>query len=65
MGSRILVIDDQKETLDLFQEMLGQQGFSEVATAFSAEQGLKEIRQNRPDVILLDILMPQMDGFVK
>ncbi len=64
MGNRILVIDDQKETLELFQEMLGQQGYSEVATAASAEQGMKEIAENRPDVILLDVLMPQMDGFV-
>lgn len=64
MGNRILVIDDQKEAVDLFKEMLGQQGFTDIITAYSGDEGLKAVARQKPDVILLDILMPEMDGFM-
>ncbi|MCH9670842.1 MAG: response regulator [Gammaproteobacteria bacterium] len=58
----ILVIDDDARVLDLSTRILAKQGFS-VATAQAGEQGLAMATQLQPTAILLDIIMPGMDGW--
>lgn len=58
----VLIVDDTPENLRLLGDMLEQQGH-EVAVATTGEQALEAIRVSPPDLILLDILMPQMDGY--
>ncbi len=58
----ILVVDDDTNVRQLLKETLTVQDFV-VATAASGEQGLKLAAQNRPDVVVLDLMMPRMDGF--
>lgn len=58
----ILVVDDDANLRQLLKETLTQQDFV-VATAASGEQGLKLAAQNRPDLVILDLMMPRMDGF--
>jgi len=58
----ILIIEDEEFLCKLLTIKLEQSGF-EVKTSFDGESGLKAIETNKPDVILLDLLLPGMDGF--
>jgi signal transduction histidine kinase len=57
----VLVVDDSPESLDLVKQVLGAD--YKVRVAISGEAGLKLARQAPPDIILLDVLMPGMDGY--
>ena len=61
---RVLVVDDQPEALQLFARMLSsaERGYR-VIRAESGPRALSLLRQQRPDVMLLDLIMPGMDGF--
>lgn len=59
---RILVIDDQEDERAIQTAMLGHLGY-EVESAGDGETGMKLASEARPDMILLDIAMPRMDGF--
>ena len=61
MKNVILVVDDDKTNLSLAQRILGPQ--YRIAAAGSGEAALKYLETHRPDLILLDINMPEMDGF--
>jgi len=61
-GIRVLIIDDDPTALDLTRRVLVRQGFR-VITAQSGRQGLETARKELPDVIILDVLMPGMDGW--
>jgi signal transduction histidine kinase/ActR/RegA family two-component response regulator len=58
----MLVIDDDPAVCDLMERICGGEGYR-VTTARSGEEGLRLARQARPDIILLDVLMPGMDGW--
>lgn len=59
--SRVLVVDDDAEFLGYAEEVLKKAGFL-VARASSGKQGLAEARTHRPDLVLLDLTMPDVDG---
>jgi DNA-binding response OmpR family regulator len=59
--TRILIIDDDRSTLLLYEMMLREEGF-EVATAASGPEGLQLMKSERPDLVVLDVSMPGMDG---
>jgi two-component system, OmpR family, response regulator VicR len=58
----ILCIEDETEMIDLIRLILGRRGF-EVKGATGGVEGLKMIRQEKPDLVLLDLMMPDMDGW--
>ena len=58
----LLVVDDQEANIQVLGSMLGKLGF-EILPATSAAQALKHLTLRRPDLILLDLLMPGTDGF--
>jgi CheY-like chemotaxis protein len=62
-SATVLVIDDQPFFTNMLRGSLAQQGFR-VLVANSGADGLTSAKQNMPDVILLDIEMPVMDGFM-
>jgi two-component system, OmpR family, KDP operon response regulator KdpE len=62
MSVQLLVIDDDSAVTDLLSLLLRSHGFEVVATNNSAE-GLTLIRDNAPDVVILDLMMPDMDGW--
>ncbi len=59
---RILCIEDDPEMIDLIRLILGRRGF-EVIGAAGGQAGLQAIRQQLPDLVLLDLMMPDMDGW--
>ena len=62
MAERILIIDDDVDTLRLVGLMLQRQGY-QISAASNGSQGLSKAFEERPDLILLDVMMPDMDGF--
>lgn len=61
-NEKILIIDDDIDTLKLVGLLLQRNGY-QVAAAKSGPQGIQKARQVRPDLILLDVMMPGMDGY--
>ncbi len=61
MAKKILVVDDEPDFCEALRDFLGSKGF-EVAIALSGEEALPAYMQERPDVVLLDVQMPGMDG---
>jgi DNA-binding response OmpR family regulator len=62
MAQKILIVDDDLDTLQLVGTTLERQGFA-ITAAKDGEQGLEFARKEHPDLILLDIMMPKMDGY--
>lgn len=62
MTHSILAVDDDPKILKILQHILSKEGFK-VSTASSGEEALQLARQTFPDLVLLDIMMPGMDGF--
>jgi len=58
----ILCIEDETEMIDLIRIILGRKGF-EVEGATGGEEGLKKIHERKPDLVLLDLMMPDIDGW--
>jgi two-component system phosphate regulon response regulator PhoB len=61
MKPRILVVDDEPDVLDLVTYNLGQAGF-QTETAADGAEALRKARSSTPDLILLDLMLPEMDG---
>ncbi|MFH2103138.1 MAG: response regulator [Chloroflexota bacterium] len=59
---RILCIEDEQEMIDLIRLILNRRGY-EVHGAYGGKEGLDLIRTLKPDLILLDLMMPDMDGW--
>jgi DNA-binding response OmpR family regulator len=60
--AHILVVDDNRSIVRLIEALLQKEGF-EVFTAFDGLEGLQKARDEKPDLIILDIIMPRMDGY--
>lgn len=60
-AKKVLLIEDESILLELLSEKFNESGFT-VKCAESAEAGIKLALQNHPDLILLDIILPKMDG---
>jgi two-component system alkaline phosphatase synthesis response regulator PhoP len=62
MKAKILLVDDEPDVLEVLSRKLQAAGFLTV-TASDGIQGLKKSREEKPDLVLLDIMMPNKDGF--
>lgn len=62
MPQRILVVDDDKQIVRLVKSYLEKENFS-VLTAFDGEDAMRAIRAERPDLIVLDLMLPKHDGW--
>jgi len=61
-AKKILLVDDSETILQMEQMMLKQDGY-ELVTARDGEEGVAKALEVKPDLILMDVLMPKMDGF--
>lgn len=62
MPLKVLVCDDERHIVRLIQVNLERQGY-QVVTAFDGKEGLEKIRAEKPNLCVLDVMMPYMDGF--
>ena len=62
MPAKVLIVDDEKDFLDIMAERMGARGM-EVSTATSAENALKLVLKESYDAVIMDLMMPEMDGF--
>lgn len=62
MAAKILAVDDEKHIVRLVQINLQKEGY-EVITASNGQEALDRIAADKPDLVIMDVMMPQMDGF--
>ena len=58
---KVLIVDDAPDTLDIIQKLLSFEGY-EVILASTGEEGVKKVKEEKPDVVLMDISLPGIDG---
>jgi two-component system alkaline phosphatase synthesis response regulator PhoP/two-component system response regulator VicR len=61
-SKRVLVVDDERHIVRLIQVNLEREGY-QVLTAFDGKDGLQKAKTEKPDLVVLDVMMPYMDGF--
>ncbi len=61
--AKVLVVDDEKDVVFFLKSNLEREGDYRVFTASDGEEGLRLARAHKPDLIILDVVMPKMDGF--
>jgi two-component system, cell cycle response regulator DivK len=61
MGKTILIVEDEPKNMKLLRDLLQRFGY-EILEAFDGEEGVKSAGENIPNLILMDIMMPKMDG---
>jgi two-component system, OmpR family, alkaline phosphatase synthesis response regulator PhoP len=59
---KILVVDDERHIVRLIQVNLERAGY-QVVTAFDGKEALKKVEADKPDLVVMDVMMPYMDGF--
>jgi DNA-binding response OmpR family regulator len=62
MGAKILAVEDEEDYRALLEHILGEAGYT-VVTAPNGEEGLEAFHRESPDLVLLDVNLPDMDGF--
>jgi DNA-binding response OmpR family regulator len=62
MSYKLLLVDDDKEIVETLEKRLKEEGY-DVATAFDGEEALTKLKTDNPDIILLDLIMPKLNGF--
>ena len=58
---KVLVVDDEPALLDVLAQVLADEGYA-VATARDGEHALRQAERERPDLVLMDVMMPRLDG---
>lgn len=62
MKSKILIVDDTVDTVELLRKRLRSEGY-DTAEAYDGEEGLQQVTEYNPDLIVLDVMMPKLDGY--
>lgn len=62
MTNKILLVDDEKDIVDLVEEVLQREGFQSIQKAFTGKEAVNLCQQFQPEVVVLDIMLPDMDG---
>lgn len=62
MAYKLLIVDDDKDVVETIRERLLREGY-EVTVAFDGEEALLKVKETNPDVILLDLMLPKLNGF--
>lgn len=62
MNSKILLVDDEKDIVDLIEEVLQQDGFRSIQKAYTGLEALQICREFQPDAVVLDVMLPDLNG---
>lgn len=60
---KVMLVDDEKEILDLISTVLRNEGFNNIYTASTGEEAIEVFLRTKPDIVLLDIMLPDIDGY--
>ena len=60
--TKILIVDDEKDIVETLSFMLQAKGY-EIISAYDGEEGLKLAKKEKPDLIILDVMMPKINGY--
>lgn len=63
MGIKILLIDDDEEDQMLIAKTLNEEGIQDICFALTATDGLQKVNDEKPDLVLVDTVLPDLDGF--
>jgi DNA-binding response OmpR family regulator len=59
----ILIVDDEPQAVELLTQYIGEINNYRITKAYGGEEGLSRVKESRPDLIILDLMMPEVDGF--
>ena len=62
MAKRILIVDDEVQLVEMVKMRLESAGY-EVISAYDGQEGLDKAKKDKPDLIILDLMLPKMDGY--
>jgi len=62
MSKKVLIIEDEKILIELLEKKIKEEGY-EVFTSLNGKEGLELIKEVKPDLVLLDIIMPKLNGY--
>lgn len=62
MSKKVLIIEDEKILIELLEQKIEEEGY-EVFTSLNGKEGLELIKKVKPDLVLLDIIMPKLNGY--
>ena len=62
MSEKILLVDDEKDIVDLLVEVLTKEGFMDVSRAYTGQDAIAVCQTFSPDVVVLDVMLPDMNG---
>jgi len=62
MAKKILIVDDDHDLVEVMQEWFETEGYN-IVTAYDGEECIKQAKKEQPDLIIMDINMPKMDGY--
>ena len=63
MEHKILLVDDDRDLLEMLCSIFRRAGYTDLVTASSGQEALRLWREQQPELIVLDVMMPGMDGF--
>lgn len=63
INSTILLVDDEKDIVELMQEVLQQDGYQHIQKAYTGRDAIQLCREYQPDVVVLDVMLPDLDGW--
>jgi DNA-binding response OmpR family regulator len=63
VNKRVLLVDDEVDLLNLLETVLRKDGFQQIDKATSGQEGIELCDKNKPDIIILDIMLPDMEGY--
>jgi DNA-binding response OmpR family regulator len=61
--TRVIVVDDDRDTVEVFTEYLAIKGIDVVAKGYNGKEAVELYKEHTPDITLLDVMMPMYDGF--
>lgn len=63
MNKKILIIDDNEQDKKIIMRFLGKAGFTDITTAENGEEGINKLKEQIPDLVILDTILPDTVGF--
>lgn len=61
-NKKVLIVDDEIDIVEILKSKLQEQGYDAIC-AFDGEEALEKVRQEKPDLVILDVMLPKMDGY--